>query len=197
MGWITEFLNRISIFKFQNFQSLLINVVIAIVLLAVGFAVGNFISKILKKVSERARLEREIKSSFIDLIIMIIKWSIFVIFINLALVQLDIPELTTWLISVLAVIPAFTGAILLISIGFAIAIYLKKIIEDSEIEGHEFLSKVFFYFVMYLFLFFAVKTALLKQDTELVNTILLIFTGIVAAGFAYWNATKKAKERTQ
>lgn len=194
MGWVREFFDKISIIKFQNFQSLVINILVAVILLAAGFVVGNFISRILKIISERAKLEREIKSSFIDLIIMVIKWTIFVIFINLALVQLDIPELTSWLVSVLSFIPAFTGAILLIGVGFAIAIYLKRVIEDSEIEGHEFLSKVFFYFVMYVFLFFAIKTALINQERWIVGYVLLIFTGVVAIGFVYWNI-KKSKEK--
>jgi len=79
----------------------------------------------------------------------------------------------------------------LIWVGFAIASYLERAIEESRIHGWEVLSKVFFYFVLYLFLFFAIKMAFVGQDRDFVNTILIIFTVIVGAAVAWWNVRGK------
>jgi len=188
--WAT-FLDKIGVLGLENIDQIIVNSILAIILLGVGILLGKFLEKILKRAVERTSIEREIKPSFVNLFISVIKWSIYVIFVNLALTQFHIPALTDWLVSALVIIPALTGAIVLIWVGFAIASYLERAIEESRIHGWEVLSKVFFYFVLYLFLFFAIKMAFVGQDRDFVNTILLIFTVIVGAAVAWWNVRKR------
>ena len=188
--WAT-FLDKIGVLGLENIDQIIVNSILAIILLGVGILLGKFLEKILKRAVERTSIEREIKPSFVNLFISVIKWSIYVIFVNLALTQFHIPALTDWLVSALVIIPALTGAIVLIWVGFAIASYLERAIEESRIHGWEVLSKVFFYFVLYLFLFFAIKMAFVGQDRDFVNTILLIFTVIVGAAVAWWNVKKR------
>jgi hypothetical protein len=188
--WAT-FLDKIGVLGLENIDQIIVNSILAIILLGVGILLGKFLEKILKRAVERTSIEREIKPSFVNLFISVIKWSIYVIFVNLALTQFHIPALTDWLVSALVIIPALTGAIVLIWVGFAIASYLERAIEESRIHGWEVLSKVFFYFVLYLFLFFAIKMAFVGQDRDFVNTILLIFTVIVGAAVAWWNIKKR------
>jgi len=187
----TTFLDKIGVLGLENIDQIIVNSILAVILLGVGILLGKFLEKILKRAVERTSIEREIKPSFVNLFISVIKWSIYVIFINLALTQFHIPALTDWLVSALVIIPALTGAIVLIWVGFAIASYLERAIEESRIHGWEVLSKVFFYFVLYLFLFFAIKMAFVGQDRDFVNTILLIFTVIVGAAVAWWNVRKR------
>jgi len=188
--WAT-FLDKIGVLGLENIDQIIVNSILAIILLGVGILLGKFLEKILKRAVERTSIEREIKPSFVNLFISVIKWSIYVIFVNLALTQFHIPALTDWLVSALVIIPALTGAIVLIWVGFAIASYLERAIEESRIHDWEVLSKVFFYFVLYLFLFFAIKMAFVGQDRDFVNTILLIFTVIVGAAVAWWNVKKR------
>ena len=188
--WAT-FLDKIGVLGLENIDQIIVNSILAIILLGVGILLGKFLEKILKRAVERTSIEREIKPSFVNLFISVIKWSIYVIFVNLALTQFHIPALTDWLVSALVIIPALTGAIVLIWVGFAIASYLERAIEESRIHGWEVLSKVFFYFVLYLFLFFAIKMAFVGQDRDFVNTILIIFTVIVGAAVAWWNVRKR------
>lgn len=188
--WAT-FLDKIGVLGLENIDQIIVNSILAVILLGVGILLGKFLEKILKRAVERTSIEREIKPSFVNLFISVIKWSIYVIFVNLALTQFHIPALTDWLVSALVIIPALTGAIVLIWVGFAIASYLERAIEESRIHGWEVLSKVFFYFVLYLFLFFAIKMAFVGQDRDFVNTILLIFTVIVGAAVAWWNIKKR------
>lgn len=188
--WAT-FLDKIGVLGLENIDQIIVNSILAIILLGVGILLGKFLEKILKRAVERTSIEREIKPSFVNLFISVIKWSIYVLFINLALTQFHIPALTDWLVSALVIIPALTGAIVLIWVGFSIASYLERAIEDSRIHGWEVLSKVFFYFVLYLFLFFAIKMAFVGQDRDFVNTILLIFTVVVGVAVAWWNVRKR------
>ena len=137
------------------------------------------------------RLEKTRGYSFIEMFIVVIKWSIYVLFLNFALLQLGIPEFTEWLTSILVVIPSLSGALILITIGFAIATYLKMVIEDSKIDGWETLSQIFYFFTMYIFLVFAFKTALYALDSMTTNILVVILSTIIVAGYVFWKIRKK------
>lgn len=177
-------------FQIQDFNLFFVNLALAIILLVFGFVLGRFVKYVLKKAIYQANLDRTIRASFIDLFLTVIKWAIYVLFVNLALIQVGIPQFTEWITSILVVIPALVGALILIAIGFAIAVYLREVIEESQILGWKTLSKIFFYFVIYVFMIFAIKTALLSQSKELVNTLVIVLTAIIAAGVTYWHIKK-------
>lgn len=160
-----------------------LNLLIAIILVIVGLFLGKLVKFGLRKFVEKLKVEKLINPSFINLFLVVIKWSIYVLFIDLALIQLRMPVLVGWLISILAVIPSLTGALIIISVGFGIATFLRKIIEDSKVREWKKLSEIFFYFVIYIFIIFALKTALISvKDSFLVNMLVIIFT--VLAGVA-------------
>ena len=169
---------------------LVTNVIIAIVLIAVGIIIGQIVKVIFNKIVGKAEFKSSQKS-FVTLFITLVKWSIYILFLNFALIQLNIPQFTDWLTSILVVIPAIVGALLLVGIGFAIASYLKEIVEDSRINGWQILSQILFIFVNYIFIVFAFKTALISLDKTIVNVLLLILTAAVAAGIAFWYARKR------
>jgi len=169
----------------------LVNLILAVVIFLVGFGLGWIVKVILKKLIENSEIEKTTSKSFINLFLTIIKWSIYLLFVSLALKQLGIPELTSWLTSILVVIPAFVGALILIAVGFAIAVYLKDLVEESKILGWQVLSMILFYFVLYVALVFALRTALLSQDKTTVNIIMIIFTAAAAFGVAFWHLKNK------
>jgi uncharacterized membrane protein len=178
-------------FGIMDFNLFLINLIFAVILFLSGLALGWLIKSILKKIIEKAQIEKTASKSFIHLFLTVIKWSVYLLFVSLALDQLGIPELTNWLSSFLVVIPAFVGALVLIVIGFAIAVYLRDLIEDSKILRWNILSIIVFYFVLYTFLVFALKTALIGQDKTTVNIIIIILTAIISFGVVYWHMVKK------
>ena len=116
----------------QNINVFIVNVILAAVLFVMGIFLGKFIAWVLRKTIEKANLERTVRKSFIELFVTIIKWSIYILFINLALQQLGIPQLTDWLINILVVIPALVGALILIAVGFAISVYLKDNLHNCK-----------------------------------------------------------------
>ena len=177
-------------FSALDINLFIVNFIIAAILIGVGIFLGKFVKFLLRKIIVQARMGRTAQKSFVELFLTIIKWSIYILFISLALDQLGIPEVTRWLTSILVVIPALVGALILLGIGFAIAIYLRDLIGDSGIIDSGILSVIFFYFVLYVFMIFALKTALISQDKATVNIIILILTAIVSGATAYWYVKK-------
>jgi len=163
-------------------EEFIVNLLIAVVLIVVGIFLGKLVKFILRKGLEKIDITI-VKPSFIKLFLVVVKWSIYILFIDIALMQLGVPAFTNWLTTILGVIPALTGALIILSVGFAIAIYLKKTIVESKVEGWQNLSQIFFYFIIYIFMIFAFKTALLSlQDKFLTNALAITFT--VLGGFA-------------
>ncbi|MFH1307371.1 MAG: hypothetical protein ABIH72_00790 [archaeon] len=187
----SEISSSLNLMEFIS-KEFITNLIIAVILLILGFIIGKIVKLILKKFLERSGIKKDSKHNFYYLFLTIIEWSIYVLFINFALIQLDISALTEWLTSILFVIPAITGALLLISVGFAIATYLKDLIEDSKIEGWEGLSKIFYYFVLYVFMVFAFKTALISINRDIVNILLIALTIIVSVGIVISHFVKNS-----
>lgn len=157
----------------------LANVLLAAILFVLGIFIGKLVKFGLRKLVEKTNIKKIMKASFVDLILVVIKWSIYILFINLALIQLGIPMLTDWLVSILSIIPSLTGALIVISVGFAIGTYLKKVISESKVDGWRMLSQIFFYFIIYVFIILAFKTALISlQDQLLVNILIITFTAL-------------------
>ena len=188
LGLISVLTDKLAITDMDVF---LMDLIIAAILVFIGIVVGNFSKFILKKLIEHSTMQKVAKKSFIELFLTAVKWSLYVLFIAMALDQLGIPKLTDWLTAILVVIPAFVGAILLISIGFGVAMYLKDIVEESNIIGNKVLSMILFYFILYVFLVFALRTALIGQDKQTVNIIIIIFTAIISGAVAWWHVRQK------
>jgi len=174
-----------------NVVQIIYNFVLALILLGVGIFLGKVVKFILKKGVDKSNLGRTVKPSFINLFLTIIKWSIYILFLSLALNMLNVPNLTNWLSSALVIVPALVGSLILIVVGFAIATYLRDLVEESGILGWKTLSMIFFYFVIYIFMIYALKAALIGQEAYVTNNIIIIVTAIVSAAVAYWHVKKK------
>lgn len=180
-----------------NLNQIILNSLIAIAIIALGIFLGKIISTGLKKLSQKLELNKKIRGSFINLFIVVIRWSIYIIFINLGLDQLRIPTLTSFFTNILITIPAFIGALILLSIGFAIAIYLREIIEDAEVTGGDLISKIIFYFVILIFGVYALQTALISFDETTTRLILVILVAVTSSAFAYVLSKKTLRNNDQ
>ena len=191
---IYSFLSALSEkFAIKDINSFIVNLIFAISIFVIGIFLAKLITFLIKRTIKRASMERVTTASFIRLFLSVVEWSIYLLFLSFALDQLRIPELTSWLTTILVVIPALVGASILIVVGFAVAVYVRDIIAESEIVGWNVLSMIFFYFILYVFMIFALKTALISFDKDIVNKLLLIFTTIITLGITYWTVKKKAK----
>jgi len=195
---IYSFLSALSDkFAIDDFNSFIVNLIFAVLILVIGIFIAKLINFLIKRAIKRASMERVTTASFIRLFLSVVEWSIYLLFLSFALQQLGIPELTSWLTSILVVIPALVGASILIAVGFAVAIYARDIIAESRIVEWKLLSNIFFYFILFVFMIFALKTALISIDREVVDKIILILTPITAIGVAYWMARKNPNKRAK
>ena len=172
-------------------QSILFkNILIGLIFIIIGIGLGRISFIILSKLLKKLSIKNKVSESFIRLLLTIIEWSIYIVFINLALKQLDIPLITGIITKVIIVIPAITSALILIGAGTAIAYYLREVIEDSEVLGWKMISMYFFYFITYVFGVYSLKIALISVETLFVNIIIVVFTFIIASAIAYSHIKK-------
>lgn len=193
MAEVSSTLSEVLGLSSINLNQILLKSLIAVIIILLGVLLGKAINFGLKRLSKSLELNKHIRGSFIDLFLFIIRWSIYIMFINLSLTYLQIPALTKIFGKVFITIPAFTGALILLAIGFALAIYLRGVIEDAEVTGWDLISRVVFYFVLYVFGVYAIKTALISFSEITTNYIILILTATISAGFAYVVARKGGK----
>ncbi len=168
----------------DSIRNLLFEIFLAIGILLFGILFGNLISHLLLKIVKAVNINKKIPNSFIKLIITVIRWSIYITFLIISLTKFSVPILGDFITRILVVIPALTGALILISIGFAIAIYLKRIIKDSEIVEWKTLSTYIYYFVLYVFGVYALNLALISIDSLFKNILITLLTTIVGVSVA-------------
>ena len=182
---IYDAISKYSSLESIDINQLIVRGIISIAIIVFGVFLGKIITLGLKNLSEKLELDKKIRGSFIDLFLVIIRWSIYIIFLSLGLNQLEIPSLTNFFTNILITIPALTGALILIIIGFAIAYYLKEIIKNSQVKGGELISQVVFYFIIYIFGVYTVKTALISLDETTTNWIIIILTAVMSTAIAF------------
>lgn len=166
-------------------NGLILRAFLAVAILLTGIFLGKIVSYLINKIVKGFNIDKKIRPSFVGLIAVVIRWSIYFGFLSMALKGLNIPAFTDVLTNVLITIPAFVGALILIGVGFAIAIYLRKVVEDSEMVEGETLSKSLYYFVLYVFGVYAINLALVSFDKLVRNWITIILTTIMVAALTY------------
>jgi len=184
----------VDFFEVSSINQVLVGVIIAIGILLVGIFLGGFISYLIKKVLKGTDIEKDIRPSFVGLIATVIKWAIYIVFFDFALKQLPFVFLEDYFGRILLIVPAFVGALVLIGIGFAIAIYLRGTVEESEVTGWKDLSQYLYYFVLYVFGVYALNLALIAIDEVVRNWITIALTAIVVAALTYAIVKKEVKK---
>ena len=174
---------------------LILRGVFSLGIIIIGVLLGKILSVGLKKLSEKLDMHKHVKVGFIDLTLLIVRWSIYLVFINLALDQLAIPTITHYFSAFLIAIPSFTGGLLLLILGFAFAFYLKKVIKTSEEgAGWEFISQAVFFFVLIIFGVYALRIALTPIAEAVRNTLIGVIITICSAGAVYFFVQRELKK---
>lgn len=170
-----------------------LNGLIALGIIIIGVIIGKIIDSVFRKLVKKIEIDKHVRSSFIELFLFVIRWTIYISFINLGLNQLGLPAVSDFFSSILITIPAFTGALLLLVMGIGLAYYLRKIIKNSEVQGWEFMSQVIFYFVIFMFGIYSFKIALIPIDASTRSLILIYSTAIALAGVVYYHIQRELK----
>ena len=187
---IVEFIKQ-NLIGDLDLNLLTLRVLLALGIIILGVICGKLVNSGLKKLFQKLELEKKIKIGILDLFRAIVRWCIYTVFLIWGLSQLGITDLTKSITSVLIIIPAFIGALIVIIIGFSVAYFLRRIIKESGIKGIEGLSEVVFYFVIYIAGIYAMKTALISFGEQLANYLIMILTGAFGVAIAYFFIRKQ------
>ncbi len=180
------------------FETILLNpialkAIFALGIIIIGVIIGKLIDTLLRRLIKKIEIDNHVRSSFIELFLFVIRWTIYITFINGGLNQLGLESVSTFFSTVLITIPTFTGALLLLVLGIGLANYLKRIIKNSEIKGWEFMSQVIFYFVVFMIGIYALKIALIPLEVSIRGSILVYSAAIALAGVVYYHAQRELK----
>jgi hypothetical protein len=159
------------------------NIITALSLILLGLFFGKFSKWFLKKtVINGLKLELLVKGGIIETFLTSIKWVIYVVFLRQAFTVLQIPILSDFLSTALGIIQGLAASIVILVVGYGVALYLKKSVE--KIAGWQLLGGILFLFVIYISLAVALRSAFGSE--KLANNVILIITAAGAAAIA-WN----------
>lgn len=164
------------------------NLAAAIILLVIGWVVGVIVGKATKEVMTRLKVDRYIAGggkplfSLTDILSVIFRWAIYLVFIQAAVEALGITVLVTFLSSILGFIPKLIKAILIVLAGYAVAEYIRRQIETSRVTYSGLIGKLLFFLIVYIAI--AMALPLMGVDPFIVNAVLLVIVGSVGLGLA-------------
>jgi len=170
-----------------------VNLLYALALIVIGLITGGLVGYLLKKILDKFEFKKRVSESFLKLITLVIQISIYITFFVLALYQLEVPNVTEVVSKILIVVPAFTGAVILLGFGLAIAIYLREVIEDSEMSGWRISSQLLFYFIIYTIGVYALRIALASISEFVRNWIIIVITAVCSTALAYYIVRRELK----
>jgi len=164
-----------------------------ILLLIIGYLFGLVLGSILKwilgktgldKSVEKAALSRTIgKTRVSSLLGEILKWYVFIIFLQAAVDKIDLGSLSGVLNSFVMWLPDLILGIVIILFGLVFAHYIQiKIDEYSNVKGMSVLSKIVKWFILLIMIITAFRQ--IGIQVGLIEDIFLIVIGALAAGIA-------------
>src|SRR3989338_5792453 len=177
----------------SGFIGVLPGIVAAIIILIIGYFValglGSLVRIILEKAGLNNYMEKHKVSSLVghikisNLFGEIIKWYVFIIFIQAAVDLLNLGTLSNVLTNFVLWLPNVIVAAVVIIFGIGIAHYIAmKIEEHTEIKGTRFLSRILK--MVIIFMVIVVALSQIGVDVSIIENSFLILIGALAAGIA-------------
>lgn len=166
-----------------TYSSLLLSSLIVIV---IGFLVGKILSRIVEEILERKKIENYLFGKKIigisSIFSFLVALSIYLIFIKVGIDILGI----SYISSVLETFINFIGRLMLflvsLFLGLAISIFIKKKIEESEVEFKPIISRIVFYVSVYIVL--VMSLPILGMDTTILSLLFLLIVSAVILPFS-------------
>ena len=180
-------------FLWVNFINLFPKLVALIVLLIIGYLTGLVLGYVLKTALEKAGLDRLFdrtdlskaigKTHLSSIFGEILKWYVFIVFIQAAIDIIDVGILSQALGRFVLWMPHLILAIVIILIGIIFAHYVElKVLEHSKVKGVMSVIKFLKWVIVVMVLIIAFKQIGLKVD--LLENAFLLIIGALAVGIA-------------
>jgi|SRR3989344_7668952 len=169
------------------------DLIAVILLLAIGYFFGLILGSMLKVILQKIGLDKSIEKAALSKAIgkthvssilgEILKWYVFIIFLQAAVDKIDLGSLSEVLNAFVLWLPDLILGILMILFGIVFAHYIElKINENSKVKGMSVLSKI----VKWLILFIIVLSAFrqIGIQVDLIENLFLVVTGALAVGIS-------------
>lgn len=161
----------------------------AIITLVVGLIVGRILARVVREILDKVSINRYIsKTEHITLDIsnifaLIIRWIVYLAFIQQAAVFLGVAIITSFVGTVIFYLGQVVSAAVAIIIGFVLAAYLKDRILSSKNLYSDITGKIVFFLVVYLSIAIGLKF-ITVLNTTIIDYLLLVIVGSVGIGLA-------------
>jgi|SRR3989344_3058254 len=176
-----------------GFINILPGIVAAIIILIIGYFValglGHLVRMILEKAGLNSYMERHKMASVVGHIRAshvfgeIVKWYVFIIFLQAAVDLLNLGTLSTVLNEFVLWLPNVIVAAVVIIFGIGLAHYVSlKVEEHTEMKGTRFLSRLLK--IVIIFMVVMVSLSQIGVEVGLIENTFLILIGALAIGIA-------------
>jgi hypothetical protein len=150
--------------------------VVAVVFLLVGLIAGKFLKWLLKKILiSFLKLDELLKYGIIETMLTLVKWVVYLLFINAAINAVDIPGLSSYLTASLTVIQGIMASLVILVAGYAVARYLKNALQKTGVRDLQFLGILLWGFSIYISFALAVRSAFVGLE-QLAEYVVIIAT---------------------
>ncbi|QQG39733.1 MAG: hypothetical protein HYS81_05200 [Candidatus Aenigmatarchaeota archaeon] len=171
-----------------SFAIFIPNLAGAVVLLALGYIIGRALGRVTYELLTRAGVDKELRkeahikvsvSHFLD---MIVRWVVYLVFIQASADVLGIAALAAFVGTVVGFLPDMIAAGIVMLVAYAVGIYFKEELISSRTVYSKLTGKIIFFLVMYLGLSVALRV--IGIPLLIVDEILLILVAAVGLGVA-------------
>jgi hypothetical protein len=161
------------------------NLIIALGIIIAGIFIGKLFKWIFKRILiNMFKLGNLIKPELIETFLSIIKWIIYIIFIQIAIVVLNIPLLSQYLGNALSEIKNLIEAVVILMVGYGISSYIKQKLDKMGSESWSTLGNLLFVFIIFVSIYLSLDSAI--SDKDIVKYVTIIISA-VASSIIGWN----------
>jgi len=175
------------------FVTVLPGIVVAILILILGYAIAYLIGHVIKVMLDKLGLNKHIRGSNLtktvghtnvpSLLGEIVKWFVFLIFLQVAVDVLQLSTLSSWLDTFVRWLPNLLVAVIIFFAGLALAHYIDlKIREHSVMKGIGVVSGILKVVVMVLVLLVGLKQ--IGIAVGILENSFMILLAAIGLGFA-------------
>lgn len=157
-----------------------------LLILLIGWLIGKIFGKIVRSILKKLKADRYFKFGrgfeVSNIFSVIATWTIYLLFIILAVDMLEVDILSEILLDVLKFIPLIVEGIIIILVGYLLAKYVQGQIVASKMSYSEIIGQVIFFFTIIITIDLALHA--IGLEPFVIDGIILILVGSIGLGIA-------------
>lgn len=171
-----------------TFLDVVPSLVVSLVLLAIGYVLGRVLGRVANEVVTRLKLDTRVSKSahlrlkLAHLADVLVRWVIYLVFIQQASDTLGSAAISGFIGDIIAALPSFIGAGVIVLVSYVIGVFFKDHIVASHTVYSDLAGKTIFFLTLYLGLSVALRV--IEIPLLIVDQILIILVAAVGLGLA-------------